>query len=150
MSIKAKIEQDFIEAYKNREELKVSVLRLVKSAVKNAEIQKKEELTDDDVITVMKKEAKQRRETIKEFEKANQLEAAKKEEMELNIIEAYLPKQLSEDEVKNIVQSTINELDIENQAQIGKLIGAVMSKCGNLVDGNTVSRIARETLQNKN
>lgn len=145
----AKIESDYIKAYKNREELIISVLRLVKSAIKNEEIRKKGKLAEDDVITVLKKEAKQRKESVQEFRNTNKTEAAEREESELAIIESYLPKQLSEDETRELVLKTIKELDINSESEMGKLIGGVMSKYGNSVDGGTVSRIAKEILQKK-
>jgi len=147
MSIKDQIEKNYIDAYKSREELKISVLRLVKSALKNEEISKKKELSEDEVIAVLKREAKQRKDSIEEFKKGNKLEAAKKEGSELSIIESYLPEQLSEDDVRNIVIATKDELGISDASQMGKLIGAVMAKHGNSVDGSLVSKIAREILQ---
>lgn len=146
MTLKEQIEHDFIDAYKNREELKISVLRLVKSALKNEEISKRKELTEDEVVAVLKREAKQRKDSIEEFRKADKLEAAQKEESELLIIESYLPEQLSEDDVRNIVLAIKNELGISDISQMGKLIGAVMAKHGNSVDGSLVSKIAREIL----
>ncbi len=143
----AKIEKDYIDAYKKREELKISVLRLIKSAIKNEEIRKREALTEDDITAVLRREAKQRKESVFEFRRADKTEAAEREELELSIIEFYLPKQLSENEVRDIVIKTIKELGIENESQIGKLMGAIMSKYGNSIDGGLVSKTAREVLQ---
>jgi len=86
MSLSEKIENDFLTAYKSHEELKISVLRLIKSALKNAEIAKKDSLNDDDVVLVLKREAKQRRESIEAYSAGNQTEMAEKEEKELKII----------------------------------------------------------------
>jgi len=148
--LRAKIETDYIEAYKNREELKISVLRLIKSALKNEEINKKAELSEEDVVKSLRREAKQRKDTILEYKKADQSEAAAKEEAELKIIESYLPSQLSEEDTKKIVEDTINELGITDKSQIGKLIGAVMSKGGGTVDGGMVAKIANQILSDKN
>ncbi|MFA4996247.1 MAG: GatB/YqeY domain-containing protein [Patescibacteria group bacterium] len=147
MTLKEQIERDFIDAYKSREELKISVLRLVKSALKNEEISKKKELSEDEAVAVLKHEAKQRKDSIEEFKKADKLEAAEKEESELLIINSYLPEQLSEDDIRDIVLATKDELGISDVSQMGKLIGAVMAKHGNSVDGSLVSKIVREILQ---
>lgn len=144
--LKAKIEQDFITAYKSKEELKISVLRLIKSALKNDEINKKSELTEDDVLKTLKREAKQRKETIAEYEKAGKGEAAAKEAAELAIIESYLPEQMSEEETRALVQSTISELGITEKRDMGKLIGNVMAKSGGKADGGVVAKIANELL----
>lgn len=146
MKLTEQIETDYIDAYKNREELKISVLRLIKSALKNDEISKKAELSEDEVIKTLKREAKQRKDTIIEYKKAGKDEAAAKEEAEIKIIEEYLPEQLSKEETRRLVESTISELGITEKSQIGQLIGAVISKSGGKADGGTVAKIANQVL----
>lgn len=151
-----KINEDFLTAYKAHDELKVSVLRLVKSALKNAEIAlrqnsgpsvKEEPLSDEDVILVLKREAKQRRESIEAYNAGKQTEMAEKEESELKIISSYLPEELSKEEVEKIVETKISSLGATNQSQIGQIIGAIMSENKGKIDGSLVSQIVRERLK---
>lgn len=143
----AKIESDYINAYKSRDELKISVLRLIKSAIKNEEINKKAELSEEAVIVVLKRELKQRKDAIAIYSQAGKTKAIQKEESEIALIESYLPKQLNESDTEKIVLDIKNDLQIKDKSQIGKLIGAVMSKHKNSVDGNLVSKIANKLLQ---
>lgn len=146
MNLKEQIEKDFIEAYKAKDETKVSVLRMIKSSLKNEEIKKKT-LTEEDVLQVLNREAKQRKESIAQFNDLGQREAAEKESSELAIIETYLPELLNEDETKKIVEEAIAETGASNIGQLGQVIGKVMSTNKGKVDGALVSKIAKESLQ---
>lgn len=146
MSLIDKINQDFITAYKAKEELNVSVLRMLKSSLKNEEINKKAPLIDEDAIKVLKKEAKQRRDSAAEYHKVGQNTAAENEENELKIIETYLPKQLSEEEIRQIVSEKIEETGAKAMTDMGKVIGPIMAAHGSEVDGATVSKIVKELL----
>lgn len=149
MNLKQQIEKDFIEAYKAKEENKVSVLRLIKSSIKNTEINEKHELDDEAVMKILKKEIKQREDSISEYEKAGRSELAQKESAEAELIKAYLPEQLSLEETKQIVTDIISELGATNMADMGKVIGQVMQKAGAKVDGSKVSILVKEVLSNK-
>jgi hypothetical protein len=147
MNLKERIEKDYIIAYKEKNELSVSVLRMIKSSIKNAEINLRAELSDAEIIKTLRKEIKQRKESAAEYEKLNHKDRADKEEAEIKIIEKYLPKQLSETETKNIVDDTIRELDAHDLSQTGKVIGYIMGKYGDQVDGGMVAKFVRESLE---
>jgi uncharacterized protein YqeY len=147
MTLLEQINSDFLVVYKAHDELKVSVLRLLKSALKNAEIAKKEPLNNDDIILVLKREAKQRRESIEAYNTGNQEEMAAKEESELKIISGYLPEELSKKEVEKIVESKISQLGATSPSQTGQVIGAVMAENKGKIDGSLVSQIVRDKLK---
>jgi hypothetical protein len=148
MSIIEQIGTDYIDAYKSHEELRVSVLRMLKSALKNEEIKNLGQLDESGVIKVIKKEINQRKESVIEYKRAGKDEMVAKEESEITILESYLPKQLSEDEIKTIVQNTIIEISAEGMKDMGKVIGKVMSEHGDSIDGKAVSQVAQELLKN--
>jgi uncharacterized protein len=147
--LKQKIQDELKQAMLSRDELKTSVLRMLKSAITYYEIQKGGagyEATDEDVTYVIQKEAKQRRDSVEEYKKANRQELVDKEAKELEMLQAYLPAQMSEDEVNNIVKQTINETGAKTMADMGKVMGALMPKVKGKADGNLVSKIVREHL----
>lgn len=143
MIIYEQIEQDFKQAYLNKEESVVSVLRMLKAVLKNAQIQKIAELTDEDVIKVLKSEVKKRKESALEYQQGNRQDLADKETEEVKIIEKYLPEQISEDKIRLVVKEVIGQNQGMNN---GKLIGAVMSQLKGQADGNVVKKIVEEEL----
>ena len=149
MSLKDKIDSDFICSYKAHEEEKVSVLRLIKSAIKNNEISLKHNLSDDEVIKIMRKEVKQRQDAIIEYAKGDREDLAAKEKSEITIIEAYLPTQMDRNELETIVEKTIEELGASTPSDMGKVIGAVVAKTGGQADGSVISQIVRDKINKK-
>jgi len=146
MAIKDRIEKDFIDAYKTHDELRVSVLRMTKSSIKNAEIAQKAELNDSDVIAVLKKEIKQRKDSIEAYKNASRDDSVAQEEKELEILSSYLPSQLSEGEIKKIAEEAIIQTNASGMQDMGKVIGLIMKDHGDSVDGGVVSRIVKELL----
>jgi uncharacterized protein len=147
--LKQKIQDELKQSTLLRDALKTSVLRLLKSAITYYEIQKGGagyEATDEDVLAVIQKEAKQRKDSIEEFKKANRLELVDKETKELEMLQVYLPAQMSEEQIRKIVKQTINEIGATSVAQIGKVMGALMPKVKGKADGGLVSKIVRESL----
>jgi hypothetical protein len=149
-NLKNKIDADFLEAYKSHNDEKVSVLRMLRSALKNAEIENKAALADSDVIGVIKKEIKLRKETIETYQKAGREEAANKEQKEIPILEAYLPQQLDENKIREIADNVISDIGATQMSQMGQVIGKIMQQYGDSVDGGTVSKVVREILQKQN
>ncbi|MEK7096426.1 MAG: GatB/YqeY domain-containing protein [Patescibacteria group bacterium] len=145
MSLILQIDSDYIEAYKNKDELTVSVLRLLKTALKNLSIEKKTELTNQDAITVITKEIKQRREASIEYEKGGRQDLAGKEKDEIVILSKYLPEQMGEDEIRTIVSETLSVKSYTKE-QTGRAIGEVMSKVKGRADGGLVARLVNEYL----
>lgn len=149
MSLKEKIESDFISAYKAHDEQKVSVLRLLKSAIKNSEINEKHDLSDDEVIKILRKEVKQRQDAIVEYTKGGRLDLVDKDNEEIELINVYLPAQMDKTQIESIVLKVISELGASGQSDMGRVIGAAMKEIGSQSDGSTVSQIVREKLSIK-
>lgn len=132
-----------------KDALKTSTLRLLLSALNYTEIQKGGagyEATDEDVLAVIQKEAKQRRDSIESFETNGRQEMADKEKQELEILTAYLPEQLSEDAIKSLVSEAVSRTGATSMADIGKVMGVLMPKVKGKADGNLVNKLVREQL----
>jgi len=151
MSLWAKIESEFKQALKQRELIKLSVLRLLKSAVKNAEIEKRgkgegSELTEDELIKVIKKEIKKREESIILFRQGQREDLASKEEAELEILKNYLPADLTDEEINKIINEIITENQLAEPMNFGQLMKLVMAKVGSQADGKKVSLLVKAKL----
>ena len=152
MSLKDKIEQDLRQALKEKNKAIISVLRLIRSALINRQIElrsKKQELTDEEIVKVLQKEAKKRKESIEMFTRGGREGLANKEREELLILEKYLPKQLSEDEIRGFVQTVIKEIGEVSEKSFGLVMKEVMSKVKGRAEGSVVSRLVREVLGEK-
>ena len=146
---KQKLQEELKQSMLAKDELRTSVLRLLLSAINYYEIQKGGagyEATEEDVLSVIQKEAKQRRDSIAEFEKAGRQELVDKETSELKILEAFLPEQMSEDEVSSIVEQTISETGAASMADMGKVMGALGGKLKGKADMGVVSEIVKSKL----
>jgi uncharacterized protein len=137
---------DMKEAMKNKEKQRLSVIRMVKSALQNEAIKLQKELTEDEALTVLNRELKQRKDSLHEFEKANREDLAQKVREEVVILKAYMPEQLSEEEVAEIVKQTIQEIGSSSKADIGKVMGAIMPKVKGKTDGSVVNRLVQQYL----
>jgi uncharacterized protein YqeY len=124
----------------------VAVLRLVKASFQNEQIKLGHELTSEEELKVVQREAKQRKDSIAQYEAANRQDLAKIEKQELEIIQTYLPQQMSETELKQLVDTVATELNATGIAQMGAVIGAVMKQAGGKAEGATVSRLVKERL----
>ncbi len=148
MSILERIDSDLKVAMKSSEKIRVSTLRMVKASLKNLEIEKGE-LSDDDVIGVLSTQAKQRRESISEFEKGGRQDLADQEREELAVILSYLPEQLSEEELTGIIQETIRETGASSLKDMGRLMKSLMPRVKGRADGKLVSQKVKELLGNQ-
>lgn len=146
MSLVDKINIDFITAMKSKDETKVSVLRLLKSALQNYQIAEQKELSDDDIIKVIQKEIKQRKDSISTYETGGRLELADKEKAEIEVLAKYMPQQLSNEELTEIVEKAIAETGATSEADIGKVMGRVMPQVAGQADGGQVSAKVKELL----
>ena len=146
---KQRLQEELKQSMLAREELKTSVLRMLLSAINYYEIQKGGagyQASDEDVLAVMQKEAKQRRDSIEQFKNAGRQELVDKETKELEILQKYLPQQMGEDEIREIVKQTIAQTGAATIADMGKLMGALMPKTKGKADGGLVSKIVKEEL----
>ena len=142
-----KIKNDMYLAMKADQKVKANILRSLLAALKKVEIETKNPLSEDQFLVVVKKMVKQLKESIEVYSKAGREELAEKEKSELEIIQVYLPEQLSEEKTIELVEAVISEISAESISDMGKVMSIVMQKSGGKVDGGTANRIARELLQ---
>ena len=142
-----KIKQDMYAAMKSKDKVKATILRSLLSNLKKIEIEKKEPIAEPEYLSTVKKMVKQLKESIDVYSQAGRIELAEKEKSELSIIEAYLPKQFSEEEILELIKNIISEISAKNISDIGKVMAIVMKKGGGKVDGGIANRIAKELLQ---
>ena len=142
-----KIKQDMYVAMKSKDKVKATILRSFLSNLKKIEIEKKEPIEKHEYLSLVKKMVKQLKESIDVYSQAGRIELAEKEKSELNIMEAYLPKQFSEREILELIKNIISEVSAKNISDIGKVMAIVMKKGGGKVDGGIANRIAKELLQ---
>ncbi len=150
MSLKNQIQTDLVEAMKARAEVKVSTLRMLKSSIGKFEVSGKEktEASDDDVMKIIKKEAKQRKDSIQQFTEGGRDDLVGPEQAELEILETYLPDMMSEEQIQEIVKSTVSEMGATSMGDMGKVMGAVMGKVGAEADGGVVKNVVQNVLSN--
>ena len=146
MSFKERLADDLKEAMRERDERRRSVLRMTISALHNAEIAAGRELDEGDELAVLGKEAKQRRDSIEEFRKAGRQDIVDKEEAELAILTAYLPQQVSRDEIAEAARQVIQETGASGARDIGKVMPALMQRFRGRADGKDVNEVVRELL----
>lgn len=146
---KQKLQEELKESMKAREELRTSVIRLLLSAINYYEIQKGGAgytATDEDVLSVIQQQVKQRKDSIEQFKSAERPELAEKEQKELEILQKYLPEQMDEKEVKNIVEQTIKETGASTIQDMGKVMGALNTKLRGKADMGIVSSLVKSSL----
>lgn len=149
--VEGKIKEELNTAIKSNNEIVRSTLRMLLAEMANKEkdkqYKKKESLTEEEKIDIISSEAKKRKDSINEFEKGNRQDLADKEKLELEVLQKYLPEQLSEEDIRKIVEETIKEVSAETMQDFGKIMGALMPKVKGKADGNLVSKIVKELLQ---
>ena len=146
MSILDRLNEDMKKAMKNKDKERLSVIRMVKSSFQNEQIKLGRELNEEESLTVLGREVKQRKDSLHEFEKAGRDDLASKLQQELEVLQDYLPKQLTEEEVNAIVIETIAEVGATSKADMGKVMGAIMPKVKGKADGGLVNRLVQQNL----
>lgn len=146
MSLLEKINSDYIVALKQGDGLKVSVLRLLKSVLTNAKIANSNELSEEMEMAVIKRQAKQNEEAISLYQNNGQGDRAVKEKMELEIIKSYLPEEISDVELNNIISETFAKFDKFSATDFGKIMGSAMSEIKGRASGERVGNIVRQKL----
>ncbi|WP_077714240.1 GatB/YqeY domain-containing protein [Desulforamulus ferrireducens] len=144
--MKARLMNDMKTAMKAKDKLRVDTIRMANAAIKNAEINGKKELNDGEVIEIIGKEIKMRRDALEEYKRANRLEDVAKIEKEIEILLEYMPEQLSEEELRSLIQDTIKETGAQGPRDMGKLMSALMPKVKGKADGKLVSNLVKELL----
>ncbi|MGI6256486.1 MAG: GatB/YqeY domain-containing protein [Anaerovoracaceae bacterium] len=142
MTLQERLMNDYTEAMRTRDTVRKNTLSFARAAIKQVEIDTRKELTDEEIIPILAKQVKMRKDALGEFDKAGRTDLADAYRAEIQVLSEYLPKQLTEDEIKSIVVKAAEELGIRGGRQnMGKLMGAVMPKVKGLADGNTVKGI---------
>jgi len=148
MTLQQRVDSELKEAMRAKDSMKLGVLRMLKSALKYAAIEKsgaEGELSDTEAIQVIRKQAKQRQDSIESFEKGGRAELANKEKEELALLNTYLPQAISPDELAKVVRETIAELGVTSKAQMGAVMKALQAKVAGRADGKTLSaEVARQ------
>lgn len=149
MSLNDKLFADMKEAMKQKEsgKIRLSTIRMVRAAQKEAEIDKHRELTDEELIDIISRELKKRKDAIADYEKAKRPEMVKQLEEEIKVLQGYLPEQLGEDQIKLIIKEAIKEIGASGPKDLGMLMKIVMPKLKGRADGKLISELAKKMLQ---
>ncbi len=148
MGLREQILEDIKSAMKSKEAEKLSAIRFLQAAIKNREIEvRPNAITDQEVLAVIKKMAKQRKDSIEEFTKAGRTDLVDKEKFELTVMEAYLPQQMDAGQVAKIVDEVIQSTGASTQKQMGAVIKEVMTRTAGQADGKVISDLVRSKLQ---
>jgi len=146
MSLKAKLQQDLKEALRQRDEVRKRVLRMALTAIKNAEVEARGELTDEQVLTLLQKEAKKREETLEALAGADRPDLVAQERAELEVLRSYLPRRLSREEIEAAAREVIAQVGASGPRDIGKVMKPLMAQLRGRADGRLVNQIVRELL----
>ncbi|MFM9280736.1 GatB/YqeY domain-containing protein [Paenibacillus jiagnxiensis] len=147
MNLSERLNEDMKQAMKSKDKFKLSTIRMVRSTIKNLEIELKRDLDDNELLDILSREIKQRKDALQEFEKAGRDELAESNRAEIEILSQYLPAQLTEEEIKVIVQQTIQETGASSKADMGKVMAALMPKVKGRADGKLVNQAVQQFLQ---
>lgn len=146
MSLKEQLLADLKQSMKDKDTIAKSAITLVRAAILQVEKDERRELSEDDIIGVISKQVKQRKDALIDFQKANRQDLIDQTDREIEILNKYLPQQLSEEELKVIVLDAINEVGATSMKDMGKIMGLVMPKIKGRADGGMVNKIAKENL----
>lgn len=147
MSLKDRLQEDWKAAMKNKDKFRANVLNMAKAAVLHAEKSDGSTLDDEQVISILTKEVKQRRDSIIEFEKGNRQDLIEQTNKEIEILLEYLPQQLTEEEISEIVKDAVNEVQATSIKDMGKVMAVLMPKVKGRADGKLVNQIVKQYLQ---
>ncbi|MGH7889542.1 MAG: GatB/YqeY domain-containing protein [Thermodesulfobacteriota bacterium] len=148
MSLRTKIPEELKNALRNKNAVELSVLRMLQSAIKNKEIEKnKAELTDDEVIEVVGTEIKKRKESIEGYMKGQRQDLVDNENAEIEVLAKYMPKQMTEDEVREEARKAIGEVEVTTLKEIGKVMKIIMPRTKGKADGSLVNKVVKEELE---
>ena len=146
MSLKDQLMEDLKNAMKNHDDVKKNTITMIRASVKQIEVDKRVELEDNDIVEIISKEAKKRKDALAEFEKAGREDLIAQTNEELEIIKAYLPEELSAEELTKIIEETIAEVGAETMKDMGKVMQAVKTKTAGRADGKTINEIVKSKL----
>ena len=147
MSLLERLNNDMKQAMRDKAKDQLSVIRMLKSSLQNEALKKADrELTEEEELTILSRELKQRKDSLQEFENAGRIDLVDKVLIEIGYVEAYMPKQLSEEEVSKIVSETIEEINASSKADMGRVMGALMPKLKGKADGSLINKLVQQHL----
>ena len=147
MTLKERLNADFKEAMKNKEKVRKETISFVRAAIKQYEVDNREEIDDAGIASILAKQVKMRKDALADFEKAGRTDLAESYQAEIDILKKYLPEQLSAEKLREVIAGVAADLNIEGGMQnMGKLMGAVMGKVKGVADGNDVRKVIEEFL----
>ena len=147
MTLKQKLQEDLKTSMKNKDTLRKSVITLIRSSIKQVEVDKRIELNDDDVIDIISKQLKQRNDSLEQFLDARREDLVEETRSEIEVLKEYLPQQLSEEELNEIVKQTISEVGATSMKDMGKIMSAIKPKTKGRADGKLINKLVKENLQ---
>ena len=146
MSLKEKLQEDLKSSMKNKDTIRKSVVTLIRAAIKQHEVDNRVELADDAIIDIISKQLKQRKDSLAEFEKANRDDLVEETKSEIQVLEGYLPQQLSEEELEKIVIETIAEVGATSMKDMGKIMATIKPKTAGRADGRKINELGKKNL----
>ena len=146
MSLKEKLQEDLKSSMKNKDTVKKYVVTLIRAAIKQHEVDNRVELADDAIIDIISKQLKQRKDSLAEFVKANRDDLVEETKSEIQVLEGYLPQQLSEEELEKIVIETIAEVGATSMKDMGKIMAAIKPKTAGRADGRKINELVKKNL----
>jgi uncharacterized protein YqeY len=145
--LEEKLNQDYVQAMKSKEALKVSTVNFLRAQLKNVRIdQRKEKLSDEEVVVVIKKQMKQRQDSIEQYEKGGRPDLADKEKQELAILKSYLPQEMPEAELRRIVEEAVKQTNASSMKDMGNVMKIVTAKAAGRADNRAVSELVKKVL----
>ena len=147
MSLKEDLMADLKAAMKAKDKTRKDTITMVRAAIKQKEVDEKKDLSDDEVLSIISKQVKEKKNSIEDFAKGGRQDLIDATRAEMDILYGYLPKQLSEDELRDLVAETISRLDIHDKKDMGKVMKDLMPKVKGRADGKTINRLAQELLE---
>ena len=146
MSLLEKIEQDYIAAYKAKDSVKLLVLRLIKTAMKNLQVELRRPVDENEALDIIAKQVKQRRDSIEQFRAAAREDLAIKEEAELQVLQEYLPQALTEEELSQAIEAAVESIGAKGQQDMGKVMQIIMAQHKGRVEGKVLSDAVKKRL----
>lgn len=147
MSLLDRLNQDMKQAMRNKEKEELATIRMLKASLQNEALKLgKDELSEEEELAVLSRELKQRKDSLQEYENAGRNDLAEKSEREIELIQSYMPDQLSEEELDEIVQETINEVGATSKSDMGQVMSAIMPKVKGKADGSQVNQLVQKHL----
>ncbi|NLJ78495.1 MAG: GatB/YqeY domain-containing protein [Tissierellia bacterium] len=147
MSLKDRLMEDLKDSMKNKDTIKKNTITMVRAAIKQREVDERIELGDEDILDIISKQVKERNNAIEEFKKGDRQDLVDSTHEEIEILMSYLPEQLTEDEIGELVQETIEEVNAESMKDMGAVMQAIMPKVKGRADGKMVNQIVRQKLK---